>query len=290
MLSRLTNSPHTRPHSAMRAFSLVELLVVVSIIALLVGILLPSLRGARAQARAVVCAGNLRQLGLAFSSYATDQNDFALPGGYFAQAPALYWWGADGPAGKANFGESFIYPYLGAQASPRGVLECPDQPWGSYDPQSTSDQPTSTYGYNAYYLAPATHPAGLGGNRPWKRTAQIRRPADLFLFADTALDLSVFANPGSLVQNNCWLEPYWQFRTSRYGGYWLPNQNPTTCFRHWGGRTNAVHADGHADGYRARADMLTTNTPRWRIGHVGRSNDPHYVPDWDQWGALPAGF
>jgi len=60
------------------AFTLIELLVVVAIIALLVSILLPSLRMAREQARCVVCASQLRQLGLGLNYYA-DDNDHILP-------------------------------------------------------------------------------------------------------------------------------------------------------------------------------------------------------------------
>ncbi len=58
-----------------RAFTLIELLVVISIIALLLAILMPSLRRAREQARAVVCRQNLHGWTLAFAAYAGDYDD-----------------------------------------------------------------------------------------------------------------------------------------------------------------------------------------------------------------------
>ena len=61
-----------------RGFSLIELLVVIGIIAILIGILLPTMRGVRERAKAVTCASQLRQLGQAFYNYAA-QNNGALP-------------------------------------------------------------------------------------------------------------------------------------------------------------------------------------------------------------------
>jgi prepilin-type N-terminal cleavage/methylation domain-containing protein/prepilin-type processing-associated H-X9-DG protein len=61
-----------------RAFTLIELLVVIAIIALLLAILMPSLRRARDQGKNVTCRNNLRQIGLAFNLY-TEDNEGKFP-------------------------------------------------------------------------------------------------------------------------------------------------------------------------------------------------------------------
>lgn len=60
------------------AFTLIELLIVISIIAVLMGILIPSLSRARKQARRLVCSSNMRQIGIATQAFLID-SDYSLP-------------------------------------------------------------------------------------------------------------------------------------------------------------------------------------------------------------------
>ena len=95
-------------------FTLVELLVVIAIIAMLVGLLLPAVQGARESARRSVCASNIRQIGLAFQ-ICLDTRKY-LPAAAFTVASATSK-PIGNPSGKEHSWRVFVMPFTEDQAA-----------------------------------------------------------------------------------------------------------------------------------------------------------------------------
>src|SRR5688572_25347047 len=120
--------------STRRAFTLVELLVVIGIIALLISILLPSLNKAREAANRTACLSNIRQIGIGMLMYANDnKSTYPTPPKYFA------FYNGWGTRGKNQDGSTYEYAanYLYDMMVPKYIQEgswkklvaCPSVPF-----------------------------------------------------------------------------------------------------------------------------------------------------------------
>ena len=132
--------------SVRSAFTLIELLIVVAIIATLAAILLPALSSAKMTVESMFCRNNLRQISIALGIY-LDDNNGAYPVALCTRSSGLGWpVVAQGYNGTGTFAwHHYLYSYLGAQIPPGGarcapgttnkipsVLICPrDTKWGA---------------------------------------------------------------------------------------------------------------------------------------------------------------
>lgn len=232
-----------------RGFTLVELLVVVAVIALLVGVLLPSLSQARGSGMRMQGASNIRQLQIANTMYADDHAGRMMPGAIGIGTTNLHRWHGT----RESVGLPFepeggsITPYLDGDGGSRGVRRCPALRIPEGMDRSSVDafeENCGGYGYNAMYLGAEIwrdHRGRMMVDRSrGALRARVRNPSETVAFADCALVTTT-----DLIEYSFAEPPYWP----QYGpGGDRPD--PSIHFRHVGGTANVVWVDGHVSSER----------------------------------------
>jgi prepilin-type N-terminal cleavage/methylation domain-containing protein/prepilin-type processing-associated H-X9-DG protein len=168
------------------AFTLVELLIVISVIAMLFGVLVPVLRAAREQARAVTCGSNLKQLCTALMVYEQENETFPYgfddsafgtiipPGGYPGDATCdlqgWWWFHSLSDSFGEDFGEKSVF------WCPSRTLSSPHILCGNYGVNRAICKDALGFGDMEFVGRP------LGTN-------QIRRVAETLLITDSGYSL-----------------------------------------------------------------------------------------------------
>jgi prepilin-type N-terminal cleavage/methylation domain-containing protein/prepilin-type processing-associated H-X9-DG protein len=249
------------------AFTLVELLVVIGVIALLISILLPALNRARMHANRVACSSNMRQIGLYMMMYHEEFK--SLPIGYH-QNEGQWWWSWDKQMGKYLF-NSQLRPWqdynrraIDARDYPQPrVLQCPSDTMprpATFDAGGASNtvpvHPRSYSMVAASWAGPGGLSAGTGAamynagiplirGPKGVRMTDIRQASETLLLVELAAGNNFLGNTGyaSLTNHND------QHRTTvGHGGNITPRLHSTPAAdRPWDMSVNYLFADGHVE-------------------------------------------
>lgn len=175
------------------AFTLIEMLVVISVVAILISLLLPSLSKARESAQAVQCGANLHQLGVVFTAYTNEHDGWLMP---YVQNSEMTWFKILWDGGYIPKPAEGDRVWSGSSTHRSHVIKCPGI--FEYDPTES----IAYWDYNASYVGNRRLVGTLkqryddrwsyGGSI---RPSELGRPSELVHFIDH--DIRQHENGGS---------------------------------------------------------------------------------------------
>jgi prepilin-type N-terminal cleavage/methylation domain-containing protein/prepilin-type processing-associated H-X9-DG protein len=240
-----------------RAFTLVELLVSIAVIAILMALLLPVLAKGKLSAQRAVCESNLHQLGIATEIYLGDNAGLFFKRCATPTTGGQQWWfgwlqGTTVPEGHRAFDLStgVLFPYLHGS----DVRLCPSPVWHSPQFKPKGTNVIFSYGCNAYLFT--------GSGRNPIKASTISRPEDTALFADAA-QVNTFQAPASSLYP-MFEEFYYLDLETNYSN---PNNQPNGHFRH-SQRANVTFDDGHVAMEKPVAGSFDKRLPNQFIGQL----------------------
>ncbi|MHC5082857.1 MAG: type II secretion system protein [Planctomycetota bacterium] len=226
-----------------RAFTLIEILTVLSIIALLTAILVPALAVVKNMAKMTLCKSNLRQLALANQNYANDHQGYWVPGAINIDTTNLHRWYGTRPSTNDPF-ETDKGPLAAYLEDTR--LQCPQKvQYIDLNPShELYEEGNGGYGYNFTYVGSKIWASGLEtpDSSQSAKVTEIRQPQATLLFADTAFCRYINSAPTFIRYG--FIEPRWFVIDKEPSPVWDPS--PSIHFRHRK-RACLAWADGHVE-------------------------------------------